>query len=130
MGVVHIMSRWMINLGMNLLKILGVHVVDNLMVMQSGVRRSKQVRDLKAQRGPVSYEGQVLPAAIRSIRGGNEVMLDNDNSYHFDAIVFAIGFRRFTNNWLICWNSDLSEPRSNGVEEAALRIIEFMSLVA
>ncbi|KAL8151534.1 hypothetical protein V2J09_021342 [Rumex salicifolius] len=76
---------------------------------QSVVRRSKKARDLKAQRGPVSYEGQVLPAAIRSIRGGNEVMLDNDNSYHFDAIVFATGFRRFTNNWLMGDNYLLNE---------------------
>ncbi|KAL8151533.1 hypothetical protein V2J09_021341 [Rumex salicifolius] len=129
---VHIMSRWMINLGLNLLKILGVHVVDSLMVMLSkvvygdlskhGILRPKEgpfLMKVKYGKYPVVDVGtiskiqaahiQVLPAAIRSIRDGNEVMLDNGNSYHFDAIVFATGFRRSTNNWLMGDNYLLNE---------------------
>uniref|UniRef100_A0A7C9DDF2 Flavin-containing monooxygenase n=1 Tax=Opuntia streptacantha TaxID=393608 RepID=A0A7C9DDF2_OPUST len=121
---VHILSRAMVNIGLLLLKYMPYYVVDTLMVALSklkygdvtkyGLRRPPQGQGpfyLKVASGkyPIidvgtfqkikSGEIKVLPA-VRSIREGNYVEFEDGRSHAFDAIIFATGFRRSTNQWL------------------------------
>ncbi|KAK8614585.1 hypothetical protein V6N13_068385 [Hibiscus sabdariffa] len=118
---VHILSREMVYLGLNLLKYIPVNVVDSLMIMLSklvyrdlskyGISRPKEgpffmkvaygkypVFDVGTYSKIKSREIQVLPA-ISSIRG-NEVVFDNGKAHAFDTIVFCTGFKRSTHIWL------------------------------
>ncbi|KAE8660627.1 putative indole-3-pyruvate monooxygenase YUCCA11 [Hibiscus syriacus] len=118
---VHILSREMVYLGLNLLKYVPVNVVDSLMIMLSklvyrnlskyGISRPKEgpffmkvaygkypVLDVGTYSKVKSQEVQVLPA-ISSIRG-DEVVFDNGKIHSFDAIVFCTGFKRSTHLWL------------------------------
>ncbi|XAR61277.1 Indole-3-pyruvate monooxygenase [Bertholletia excelsa] len=117
----HVLSRGMANLGLNLLKYFPYCVVDFLMVLLSklrfgdlskyGIQRPEEgpfALKVKCGKYPVvdvgtckkikSGEIQVLPA-ISSI-GRGEVIFENGKSHPFDAIVFATGFRRSTHKWL------------------------------
>ncbi|KAK8540912.1 hypothetical protein V6N13_060963 [Hibiscus sabdariffa] len=118
---VHILSREMVYLGLNLLKYIPVNVVDSLMIMLSklvyrdmskyGISRPKEgpffmkvaygkypVFDVGTYSKIKSQEIQVLPA-ISSIRG-NEVVFHNGKAHGFDTIVFCTGFKRSTHLWL------------------------------
>ncbi|KAK5811274.1 probable indole-3-pyruvate monooxygenase YUCCA10 isoform X2 [Gossypium arboreum] len=118
---VHILSREMVYLGLNLLKYIPLNMVDWLMVMLSklvyrelskyGLSRPKEgpffmkvangkypVLDVGTYSKIKSREIQVLPA-ISSVKG-NEVVFENAESHAFDTIVFCTGFKRSTHIWL------------------------------
>ncbi|KAE8672254.1 putative indole-3-pyruvate monooxygenase YUCCA10 [Hibiscus syriacus] len=120
-SLVHILSREMVYLGLNLLKYVPVNVVDSLMIMLSklvygdlskyGIIRPTEgpffmkvaygkypVFDVGTYSKIKSQEIQVLPA-ISSIRG-DEVVFDNGKAHAFDTIVFCTGFKRSTHLWL------------------------------
>ncbi|TYH05456.1 hypothetical protein ES288_A08G084800v1 [Gossypium darwinii] len=118
---VHILSREMVYLGLNLLKYIPLNMVDWLMVMLSklvyrelskyGLSRPKEgpffmkvangkypVLDVGTYSKIKSREIQVLPA-ISSVKG-NEVVFENAESHALDTIVFCTGFKRSTHIWL------------------------------
>ncbi|CAK7348235.1 unnamed protein product [Dovyalis caffra] len=118
---IHILSREMVYLGLNMLKYFSCGLVDKLMVLLSklvygdltkyGINRPTEgpffmkvaygkypVFDVGTFNKIKSGEIQVLPA-LESIRG-NEVAFENGKSYPFDTILFCTGFKRSTNKWL------------------------------
>lgn len=118
----HIVSRGMVKVGVDLLKYFPLHVVDSMVVMLSklfygrdlsryGIKRPDEgpfTTKIKYGKYPVidvgtcqkikSGEIQVVPA-VASL-GGNDVVFEDGKSYPFDAIIFATGFKRSTNKWL------------------------------
>ncbi|GMH27778.1 hypothetical protein Nepgr_029621 [Nepenthes gracilis] len=118
----HVLSREMMHVGLFLVKHLPLSMVDWLLFKLSeivygdlteyGIARPKEGPILmKAKYGKypiidvgtinkiLSHEIQVLPTVL-SVRG-SEVLFDNGRSYAFNAIIFATGFRRSTNKWLL-----------------------------
>ncbi|KAK4482217.1 hypothetical protein RD792_009359 [Penstemon davidsonii] len=120
---IHILSRTMTYMALVLLKYLAVNWVDSMVTIMSkvvfgdltkyGIQRPKEegpfTMKIKYGKYPVidvgtlhkikSGEIQVLPAGIKSIRGGS-VAFEDGKEYSFDAIVFATGFKRSTKEWL------------------------------
>ncbi|KAJ8623132.1 hypothetical protein MRB53_031661 [Persea americana] len=118
---VHVLSRWMVSVGLQLLKLLPLHLVDSLLVMLSkfkygnvakyGITRPTEGPFyLKEKYGkyPViemgtmdkikSGEIQVLPA-LTGLRG-SELEFANGELHCFATIIFATGFKRATDCWL------------------------------
>ncbi|XP_076882994.1 putative indole-3-pyruvate monooxygenase YUCCA10 [Bidens hawaiensis] len=120
---VHISSRWSINLGLVLLKLIPLHLVDSLLVLLNkvvygdltkyGIQRHKEgpflikirdgkypVIDVGTVKKIKSGEIQVLPTLKSINHGGNEIVLEDGKCHQFDAIIFATGFKRSTHLWL------------------------------
>ncbi|MED6158904.1 hypothetical protein PIB30_037365 [Stylosanthes scabra] len=119
---VHIVSRGMANLGLFLLKYMGLNTVDTLLVILSklvygdmskfGIGRPKEgpfymkdmygkypIIDVGTSQMIKSGEIKVLPAEIESVRG-NDVTFKNGQLHPFDSIIFCTGFKRSTHKWL------------------------------
>ncbi|PIN06762.1 Flavin-containing monooxygenase [Handroanthus impetiginosus] len=118
---IHILSRQMMYAGVVLFQYLPFNWVEYLVTMMSkvvygdltkyGIQRPREgpfVCKAKYNKYPVldvgtfdkikSGEIQVLPG-IRSIKGNN-VLFENGKENPFDAIIFATGFKRCTQQWL------------------------------
>ncbi|KAI7756666.1 hypothetical protein M8C21_009648 [Ambrosia artemisiifolia] len=121
---IHIVSRWSVNLGLMLLKIIPLHLVDSFLVLVNkviygdltsyGIQRPPKegpfagkvrngkypIIDMGTTEKIKSGEIQVLPA-LKSIQaGGYEVVFENGSCHQFDVIIFATGFKRSTHMWL------------------------------
>ncbi|XP_024032032.1 probable indole-3-pyruvate monooxygenase YUCCA10 [Morus notabilis] len=119
---VHLLTREIMSWCGYLLKYLPFKVVEYLAVMLSrlflgdmtkyGIPRPQEgpftmkqkygkfpVIDVGTCKKIKKGEIQVLNAEIKSIRG-NEALLNNGKSYHFDSIIFCTGFKRSTHLWL------------------------------
>ncbi|XP_010270455.1 PREDICTED: probable indole-3-pyruvate monooxygenase YUCCA10 [Nelumbo nucifera] len=118
---VHVLSREMVYLGMNLLKFLPMFFVDNLVTMLSklqygdlsryGIVRPKKgpfhlkqttgrspVLDVGTMDLIVNKDIKVFPRISR-IEGTN-VTFENDKVWKFDDIIFATGFKTTIKDWL------------------------------
>ncbi|KAJ8623133.1 hypothetical protein MRB53_031662 [Persea americana] len=118
---IHVLSGWMVSVGVLLSKLLPFHLLDSLVVMLSkfmygdltkyGIRRPEEgpfYLKLKQGKFPVidvgttnkikSGEIQVLPA-LTAIRD-SELEFANGELHYFDTIIFATGFRRSIDCWL------------------------------
>ncbi|MED6155266.1 hypothetical protein PIB30_003448 [Stylosanthes scabra] len=119
---VHIVSRGMANMGLYLLKYVGLNTVDTLLVILSklvygdmskfGIGRPKEgpfymkvkygkypIIDVGTSQKIKSGEIKVLPAEIESVRG-KDVTFKNGQLHPFDSIIFCTGFKRSTHKWL------------------------------
>ncbi|KAJ0973127.1 hypothetical protein J5N97_021086 [Dioscorea zingiberensis] len=117
----HVMTKEMIHLGMVLVKYLPVKVVDELLLMLArfkygnlskyGIVRPKNgPLALKASTGrsaviDVGTVHKIKTGEIKVVKGllsikGTEVLFSDGKSDHFDAIVFATGYKSTANNWL------------------------------
>ncbi|CAA2998310.1 probable indole-3-pyruvate monooxygenase YUCCA10 [Olea europaea var. sylvestris] len=118
---IHILSREMAYMGLFLLNYVPFNFVDNLLTFLSkliygdltkhGIKRPQEgpfALKVKYGKYPVIDVGtyqkikngviQVLPG-ITNIKG-NDVVFENGKEHPFDAIIFATGFNRSTNQWL------------------------------
>ncbi|XP_043720033.1 probable indole-3-pyruvate monooxygenase YUCCA10 [Telopea speciosissima] len=117
----HVITRWMMYVELELFKYLPYDLVDGLVLLLSklwygdmsknGIKRPEEgpfaMKD-KYGKYPIvdvgtvakikSGEIQVLPG-ISSIKD-DEVIFTNGKSYLFDVILFATGFQRITKKWL------------------------------
>ncbi|KAM0940579.1 putative indole-3-pyruvate monooxygenase [Dioscorea sansibarensis] len=117
----HVMSKEMIYLGMVLVKYLPVKVVDALLVMLTRLKYGdlSKYGIVRPKDGPLTIKistgksavidvGTVHKIKTREIKvvkgllsvSGNEVLFTDGKSYHFDAIVFATGYKSTANTWL------------------------------
>ncbi|XP_064999935.1 probable indole-3-pyruvate monooxygenase YUCCA10 [Musa acuminata AAA Group] len=117
----HVVTKEMIHMAMVMLGYLPVSVVDALVVLLSKlkygdlstygiVRPSLGPMRLKAVTGrssviDVGTIEKIKTGEIEVVKGvtnirGNEVEFEDGKSYHFDAIVFATGFRTNPGKWL------------------------------
>ncbi|KAL2485829.1 putative indole-3-pyruvate monooxygenase YUCCA10 [Abeliophyllum distichum] len=128
---IHILSRELTYMGLVLLNYVPYKYVDSLLTFLSklvyggdltkyGIKRPQEgpfATKVEYGKYPVIDVGtfqkiksgviQVLPA-VTSIRG-NDVMFENGKKHPFDAIIFATGFKRSTNQWLKTDDNILNE---------------------
>ncbi|KAM0940577.1 putative indole-3-pyruvate monooxygenase [Dioscorea sansibarensis] len=95
-----VMSKEKIYLGMVLVKFLPVKVVDGLLVMLGPL--TIKISTGKSAVIDVGTAHKVKTGEIKVVKGllsirGSEVLFTNGKSYHFDAIVFATGYKSTTN---------------------------------
>ncbi|KAJ4955329.1 hypothetical protein NE237_012112 [Protea cynaroides] len=117
----HIFTRWMMSLELELFKYLPYDMVDGIVLLLSklwygdmskyGIKRPQEgpfaMKD-KYGKYPIVDVGtvgkiksgdiQVLPG-ISTVKG-DEVIFTDGKSYQFDVILFATGFHRITKKWL------------------------------
>ncbi|KAJ8443904.1 hypothetical protein Cgig2_032728 [Carnegiea gigantea] len=110
----HVVTRDMVWVGMHLLKYLSVSAVDFLIKLASYIKYGdlSKYGIHRPKNGPFSFKAlrgrsPALPAISRI--NGTRVVFKDQVEYHFDAIIFATGYRSTACEWLKDYDFILDE---------------------